>query len=199
MKNNYIFSGFLTSVLILFFFASYSQNFRGGIVAGLNGGQIDGDTQRGFNKVGGLAGLFVDYPLSEKFSIGAEMYYIGKGAVKQIENADGSKFEEFKTVLNYVEVPFLLRYQVLKKISISGGIAPAYLFSSKMYGQAQELAENTYQLRNYDIEPILEADFRFFKKLGLTLRYSFSVITIRTDNVNWFNKDLSIGLRYNIK
>jgi hypothetical protein len=184
----------------LIFSYGYSQNFHAGIVAGLNGSQVDGDTQAGFDKVGAIFGLFVDYPISEKISVGSEVYYIGKGALKTDKLADGTSVQEFKTVLNYIEIPFLFRYQVLKKISLAVGIAPAYLFSDKLYNQGLLISANEYNIRNYDISPILEADFQFFKKLGITLRYSLSIITIRTDdNHFWYNRDLSVGLRYKIK
>ncbi len=194
MKNS-----LLLIVLVLIFSTGYSQNFHGGIVAGLNGGQIDGDTQRGFKKVGILAGMFVDYPISERLTVGAEIYYIGKGAVKKTELADGTVYEEFKTVLNYIEVPFLLRYKAFEKIWISAGIAPSYLINNKLYEGGVQRIDNYYPLRDYDIEPMIQADFRFFKKLGISLRYSFSVVTIRSDNENWYSKNLSLGLRYEIK
>jgi hypothetical protein len=177
----------------------HSQKFSGGFITGINTSQVDGDTQQGFRKLSFFAGTFVGYPLSRKVAISAEFYYIGKGAVKQNEADNGTKIQEFKTVFHYIELPVLFNYTILPKLTLSAGVAPAYLISEKLYTGTAEVDKNLYKMNTFDISPIAVMDFKILKNISLSLRYSHALTTNRADDENWYNRSLTFGLRYKFK
>lgn len=182
---------------IFFSFVALSQNFYGGLLIGISGSQIDGDVQAGYDKAGLLGGVFVGHPIAETWFADAEMYYIGKGAVNNIKYADGTVSQEFKTHLNYIEMPLTVRWQAFEKISVSGGIASAFLISAKIYRFQSLVDENQYTMQNFDFAPMAKFDFHFSRKFSINLRFSYSVFSIRKD-FGWFNNNLSFALRYRL-
>ena len=192
MKKN-----ILIILITLLPFATYAQLFTGGILLGINGSQVDGDQQAGFKKPGLLAGSFIKLNFAEKISSNIELYYIGKGAVLNQENSDGSVYQVFKTSLHYIEMPVLFCYRPIKRLSVLLGVAPAYLFKEKLFVDRAELPKEFYEMNNFDISIMGHLEFIFSEKISANIRYSYSLISIRKD-VNWYNHNLSIVLRYTI-
>jgi hypothetical protein len=98
-------------IIILFTLSSafsFSQSFKGGIMAGLAGSQVDGDTYSGYNRLGFLAGAYVGHDIANKFDWQFELKYIQKGSYKR-QNPDAGDLTIYKLRLNYVEVPFTIR------------------------------------------------------------------------------------------
>ncbi len=54
---------FLMTLLKL---TSLSQNFKGGLIAGLSASQVNGDTYGGYNKAGLIFGGYANKTISEK-------------------------------------------------------------------------------------------------------------------------------------
>jgi len=179
---------------------TFSQTFKGGFLIGVSGSQVDGDTQKGYKKPGMYGGFFVQRVFTEKISGKIELYYIGKGAVNKVDNADGTSYEQFKTVLHYVEMPLLLNFAAHPKFQIAAGIAPAYLMKAKLFVNQSLIPEKGYNISNFDLSPTLHVDFYLLKRLSISVRFSYSAMSIRTqDNENWFNNNLNLGLNYNFK
>ncbi len=183
--------------VILFSVKSYSQEFSGGILLGVSGNQVDGDEQGGYKKPGLILGAFIMKPLSDKGAIKIETYYIGKGAVLNVEYPDGSFFQEFNTSLHYIEMPFLYNFQFHPKIDLSIGIAPSYLFAHKLTRAYQEIGKNSYSLKTFDFQPMGQLGFYLTDRIFSNIRISHSVFSIRNEyNATWYNSNLSIVLRY---
>ena len=97
--------------LCCFIFASLfstAQSFKGGILAGMTTSQYDGDTYSGFHRVGISGGGYVAHNISEKFSWQMEIKFIQKGSF-QSANFDPPS-PKFDLRLNYVELPFFIKY-----------------------------------------------------------------------------------------
>ena len=70
-------------LLYLFTFCSifsFSQNFKGGVIAGIATSQVSGDNLGGFNKAGIYLGIFSEFPISHISNIKMEMSFIQKGS-----------------------------------------------------------------------------------------------------------------------
>ena len=80
-------------IFICFSFLSFSQNFKGGVIAGISTSQVSGDNLGGFNKAGIFLGLFTELPISNISNIKMEMNYIQKGSnnPKMLENSFTAK------------------------------------------------------------------------------------------------------------
>ena len=105
----------MIAVLICISFTSEvkAQQFRGEVTAGIVGSQVSGDQLGGFNKAGLLAGIGVRTSLSEKVEAGFRMLYLQKGSRKPLKN-DGTDSAFYLLRLNYIELPFTIRYHATK-------------------------------------------------------------------------------------
>ena len=187
----------LILLLLIIFFSlnSYAQDFTGGIILGVCGSQIDGDNQSHYKKPGLIFGAYVTKPISDNGAIKIEMYYIGKGAILNIDNPDGTFFQEFNHSLHYIEIPILYNLEVHPKINVAIGIASSYLFAHKFTLIKQEVDKNYYSMKDFDFQPMGQVDFYLTDKISSSLRISYSVFSVRNDDV-WYNNNLSIALRY---
>ncbi len=186
-------------ILLITFFSLnlYAQDFTGGIILGVCGSQIDGDKQYNYKKPGLVLGAFVNRPLSERGSLKIETYYIGKGAVLNIDYPDGAVFQEFNNSLHYIEMPILYNYKFHPKIDVSIGIASSYLFAHKFIQQRAIVNKSFYSLKNFDFQPMGQVGFYLTDKITSSIRISYSIFDIRTEDLAiWYNNNLSIALRY---
>jgi len=104
-------------------FICSAQRFKGGLVLGLNASQIDGDNMKGYDKAGLVAGTYVYTRLAKHWNIQMELRYSGKGSSSP-KNA--TTFERNR--LNYIELPLLVQYELIKNIDLQCGLSAGYLF-----------------------------------------------------------------------
>jgi len=143
MKN--ILSCFLLFSLLLFSFlpSASAQRFIGGVAAGINISQVDGDEVFGYYKVGFNGGPYVKLMLDRKqrFSITMELLYSQKGAqlkngtyVERIAKGDTLLIDQrypqydkkffYKLRTDYLEIPLVVHFEDPRsKIGIGVGIA----------------------------------------------------------------------------
>jgi len=175
----------------------HSQNFEGGVLLGVNGSQVDGDEQGGYKKAGLIIGVYVYKPITKNSGLKIETYYVGKGAVLNIDYQDGSIFQEFNTKLHYIELPFLYNLKFHPKINISIGIAPSYLFSHKLVRQYQPIDKQYYKIQSIDVQPMGQISFYLSDHISSELRISRSITDMRPEaETAWFNNNLSVLLKY---
>jgi hypothetical protein len=183
-------------IAIYFFFITvlflgkdvFGQRIKGVVIGGVNITQVDGDEIFGFNKVGLNMGLAAIMPFGKGFSVSIETLYSQKGANQK----DQYKTEDslgniltgaYKLQLNYLEVPILVHYTDHDRITIGGGFSYGGLVSLKEYEHNQRvetttLASGVYS--NSDISVVADLRFRIYKRLKFNIRYSYSMIKIRT-------------------
>lgn len=117
------------SLLLLLFalplLAPAQQTFHAGLIFGINGSQVQGDTYSGFNKLGLVGGAFVSTDPEQKFFGRMEMQYTMKGS-RHIPNPDKGDYRDYGLYMNYIEVPFLACWNY-KKLYFETGITGAYL------------------------------------------------------------------------
>ncbi len=192
----------LISILILnlIFIVSFSQDFSGGVLLGVSGSQVGGDTQGSYKKGGLILGAYVKKPLSKYGAFKIETYYIGKGAVKNVKVSETFSYQEFNTSFHYIEIPFLYNYQLLPKFNVSVGVAPSYLFAHKLVELGFTVNKNFYTMRSFDIQPIIEVGYYLTDNITANLRASYSILNIRTDDgVGWYNNNIGFVLAYKFK
>ncbi len=177
----------ITSVLL-------SQPFTGGVIGGLNAAQVDGDKQKGYNKLGFYAGVYVAYDFSKMLGLRIETFYSGKGAKKKV-----NKIEEFKTQLNYIEMPFMLSLKPNDRWIVNAGISVGYLINSKLFEQGYEIPVELYDMKKFDWGGIIAGEYYITKKLAVNLRFEYSIIPFRDRARRWFNNCFSFGVLYNVE
>jgi len=190
----------LSIFAILVSLAGFTQTFSGGLMLGVSGNQIDGDEQGGYKKPGLIAGAYVKANFTEFAALKIETYYIGKGAVMNTDLGGGAVYQEFKTDLHYIEMPFLFNMTVHPKIEIALGIAPSYLFKYKIVRDYSPAPDQSNSLKDFDFQPMGQVDFFLTDRISSCLRFSYSMLNIsKNPTTGWLNNNIAVVLRYKIK
>jgi hypothetical protein len=185
-----------------------AQRFEGGLLAGFNASQVEGDTYKGYNKPGILAGAYVQTDLAPAIFAGMEIKYSQKGSRNKIKPKDPDP-QKYIMRLSYIDVPFFMGFRTNERGAIIGGVSAGYLLSGKefdAYGQFPPEDRNAFN--NLDLQPFLGFQFDMLDRLKLDLRFAYSVLPIRGqpgDNSppyywlnNQFNNVISLAMYYRI-
>lgn len=194
-------------LIILFFnhFVASSQNFNGGILSGVVASQVDGDTYGGYNKVGLILGIFVNYQLSNRtgLEIGLNMVQKGSRHNPDYENND---YSQYIMRLNYMEIPLLFNYKISEDFSMKIGPSMGYLISHYEERDYREIESNPF--RNFTANWITGFNFQIAKNWSLNFLFDYSLIGIRNKpapgdryilfQYGQFNNALNLSLQYTI-
>jgi len=196
MKNKLI----LCCFTFLTFF-SFSQNFKGGVIAGVSTSQVSGDNLGGFNKAGLYLGVFTELPLSPISNIKMEMNYIQKGSnnPKIFEN----NMPDIST--SYIEVPISVNYFQTEITFFEVGIQTAFLLNfsdNDMYGPIPN--DQSIAFNKVDLGTFIGMSHHLTDKIILNSRISNSILPVRPHaggityqlNKGQYNSVLSFTLHY---
>jgi len=103
-----------------------AQQFHGGIIGGIAGTQVAGDTFSGYNKAGLYFGGYVSLDVGEKSALQMELTYFQKGSRENPKEKNG--YRSYILRLNYIEMPLLYQYKAGKFI-VEGGPSAGFLLS----------------------------------------------------------------------
>ncbi|HEX3009623.1 MAG TPA: porin family protein [Bacteroidales bacterium] len=162
-------------VLIMLSFGVTAQSFSGGIIAGFNASQVDGDSYAGYNKFGFTVGAFTARKLSESFSGEMQIRYVQKGASKKVNENDLSKYT---SKLNYIELPLLLRYHQNEKLSWHAGPAFGYLFKYSVEDENGPLTSDAISFRDLELSATAGVQYKLIKNLDISMSFSYSLVSI---------------------
>jgi hypothetical protein len=161
------------------------RTFYGGVAAGANFSQVDGDTYSGYHKVGLHIGPLVYIRLNQMFSVSTELLYVQKGAKARSfrENSYGVPYQDqYDIKLNYVELPVMAHLYIHGRFHYGLGVSYARLLNAK------EEAYTVYPINIYpdvnyfkkdDISGIGEVAYEIYKGLFVDVRFNYSLRTIR--------------------
>ena len=184
----------------------FAQRFEGGVIAGFNASQVDGDLYKGYHKPGIALGGYVQTNLTRTVYAGMELKLMQKGS----RNIDSLAIEgQIKYImrLNYVDLPVYLGIRTSEKISLLLGVSPGYLISGieyNDYGKFPEEDENAFN--EFDFQGWLGFRFQITRRLYADLRGSYSLMPIRKQEgdalwywkSNQFNNLLSTTVLYRL-
>jgi hypothetical protein len=194
---------FLLLAVVFYFSANLSsaQSFRLGLRGGITATQVDGDQLQGFDKGGLLGGLTLSRQVSERTSVGMEMFFIQKGSRKPLNKDDNSYY---LMRLTYLEVPFLVRWDAGKKFIFETGPAFGVLVHSMEKDQIGVINyAPAFEKREYSFNAGM--GYRLSDELVFDARYSFSLLPVRRfesalNYLYWdrgqFNSVLQLSLNY---
>ncbi|MGB1217258.1 MAG: porin family protein [Saprospiraceae bacterium] len=151
--------------------------FRGGILGGFNASQLDGDSYRGYDKLGASVGLGVKYKLpGKKISLGMEILYNMRGSVESLKVND----IQDKIKLDYIDIPVWMAYREWN-IDFQGG-----LFWGRLINVKTELL-GLYEPENFkkiDVGLFLGATYHINDNFGASLRFTRSFINLMKKEAN---------------
>jgi len=161
-----------------------NQTFFGGIVAGLNACQVDGDRYAGYHKAGLSLGL-QGYARAGKCQLGIELLYAQKGArnVQLVNSAAvGTVPEHYVLRLNYVEIPVMIQLPVGPGLFLGAGISYAQLLNYKESlenNNPVNLQTDLSGFRKTDLNYLAALTWQMYRNLFLKTRFQYSVASIR--------------------
>lgn len=126
------------------------------------------------------AGVYVNLPVSDLFSIQPEVLYSRKGAELRYDNVFATGSAKFN--LNYIEVPVLLKINVTENFNIHAGPYFAYLIDSKITNESDGIFDFESNFDNDDFNKFdagIAAGIGFdFESFSIGARYSYGLSTI---------------------
>ena len=196
MKNK-----LLLCLFTFFTFFSFSQNFKGGVIAGVSTSQVSGDALGGFHKAGLYLGVFTELPLSPISNIKMEMNYIQKGSnnPKIFEN----NIPDIST--SYIEVPISVNYFQNEITSFEVGIQTAFLLNfSDNNGYVPIPNNQSIAFNKVDLGAFIGMNYHLTDNILLNSRISNSILPVRPHasgaiyklNRGQYNSVLSFTLHY---
>ncbi len=179
MKNN-LYIIFLIVLCQFPALKSAGQEFNGGIMAGVIGSQVAGDTYSGFHKAGIFAGGFVNYQFTRRSALQMELEFFQKGSRK---NPDYEKndFDQYLFRVNYVELPVLYQWKLHDRLKFEAG--PSLGFFINYY---EEKNEEEIKQGNRPAAVTFQINAGFYVSLTRNLLFSFrtnnSMLNIRSES-----------------
>lgn len=114
--------------------AASAQNEVGQITVaptvGLNFSNASGDVEGNKMKIGPVFGAVAEYGLQEKLGVSAGLLFSMQGY--KVDYSDDFGNTAKSTIkMNYLNVPILANYYVVKGLAVKAGLQPAFLLSAK--------------------------------------------------------------------
>jgi hypothetical protein len=169
-----------------------------GVVAGVNFASINGDDTDNLSSLTGIhAGVVVDIPLGEMFSIQPGLVYSAQGAeYSESEGYDG----KFK--LDYLNLPVIFKYEVADGFTLEAGPQVGFLMSAKdEYESPGDSGEDEIDefIKGIDFAASLGLGYRMESGLSIGARYNIGLSEFPDDeefDVNWKNGVFQVSLGY---
>lgn len=151
------------------------QTFRAGLIGGISGCQIHGDSYSGYRQLGYVAGAFVQTNPDAQVQFVMEMQYSKKGS-RKLTNPNIGDYTYFELRMNYIEVPLLLRYGA-KRIFIEGGASFGYLFKVREWDSYSEITPRDF--KKTELSAVLGIGYRLNEKFSLDFRSVNSLLPVK--------------------
>ena len=163
------------------------RKFYGGLIAGANFAQVDGDYFAGYYKVGMNVGGVMYARLSDHWAGSMEILYSQKGSRSNAprEITPGFSINTYGIDLNYAEVPVMINYYDDGKTFWGAGLSYGRLGTSNEYvttSSGGSYDQSKFPFKKSDLNILLGGSLHMYKGLFLNLRFQYSVLSIR-DNV----------------
>lgn len=159
-----------------------------------------------FSKVGFYGGVTGELPVGKKFSVAAELVYSLQGNKQRIMFADwapttGSYEYDEKAHMNlsYVNVPVLVKYQVVKNVFIETGLQAGLLVAAKVKTTdgSGDIKDN---YKSFDLSWPIGVGFKLPNGLGVNLRYNHGLTSVyKTNYWDPKNRVVQLGVFYIFK
>lgn len=160
------------------------QMFIGGLVAGANFAQIDGDGFSGYHKPGFVGGGIVYLKSKSPLGLSLGLNFAQKGCKENSATSTniGTAIFRYRVQLNYVQVPLLIHFFRPGRIHYSAGIAYNRLISSQESSEdinAIPISASLYPFEKQEWSGIVGFGCRVVENLFLVGQYEYSLSSIR--------------------
>jgi len=174
----------LCTLLLCATITAQTEKVKIGVKAGLNIASLtfDENELESSQKTGFTAGIMAEIPLAKNFSVQPEVLYSQQGMKFSYSDIDVANSRYKSTItLNYLNIPVMLKYYVLKGLSVQAGPQIGILLKSNNKYQDNFLGydnHENYNLSDYtnafDTSVNLGLGYQFKDKFYVDLRYNIS-------------------------
>jgi hypothetical protein len=169
--------------------------FYGGLVAGGNFTQVDGDRYAGYHKVGVNVGAIVYAHIAPKLAASMEILFSQKGSRDngaQFTVSNNYVITDYNIDLNYAEVPIMINYFDKRKSNFGVGLSYAQLISSNEKVETIEplsgvvtpipsFNQDNHPFKKMDLNVLVGGNIKLTGGLFLNVRFQYSIVPIRRD------------------
>ena len=190
--------------------------FYGGLVAGVNFAQVDGDYFAGYHKIGLNAGGIVYAQVIRHVALSMEILYSQKGSRNNLPTFSNTLpnvlIVKYGISANYAEVPIMINYFDKRKSHFGLGVSYSRLVNSTETLQIDSSNKvqsidlnNKYPFAANNFDFIAGANLHLWKGLFLNLRFQYSIVPMRTNlppdyaRANEYNNLWAVRLMYLLK
>lgn len=188
---------------------TFAQQF--GLKGGMNVSSLSKDANLDDNKskIGFNAGVFMNAPIAENFSIQPEVLYNDLGSkVTRSATVNGTTYKaDYSRNLGYISVPVMLQYNATPAFYLEAGPQFSFLvnaedkYKSSTNGTTNNsniVALNKDAFNGFDFGVGLGAGYYFTPNIGLTARYVAGFTDIYKNNSGDAvkNNNFQVGLAY---
>jgi hypothetical protein len=158
----------LTSFMLCSVFG-FSQEIKFGAKVGLNLSNLRGDYPTGIDehnsKIGFHIGGFAEYEINDKFTLQPELLFSTQGNTYGYKDyyGGGSYYDgaDYNLKLNYLNLPVILKYKIIEKLSIDFGPQIGYLMSAKTKIDVTEDSRDPSQNYSVEIDMLNDGTYNF--------------------------------------
>lgn len=171
--------------------AAQTDKIKLGVKAGLNISSLTSDKNEldSSDKTGFTAGVMAEIPLAKNFSIQPEVLYSQQGMKFSYSDIDVENSHYKSTIeLNYLNIPVMLKYYVVKGLSVQAGPQIGILLKASNKYQDNFLGyenQETFSLSDYasgiDTSVNFGLGYQFKNKFYADARYNISYSDIFKD------------------
>jgi opacity protein-like surface antigen len=186
---------FTLAALISFGAQAQDYDKRGGF--GLRGGASffnfggDNSSDNDYNnRIGYHVGLYNSFFLGSSIAIEPGVFY----SVKGTQNDD---LVNSRAILNYVDIPVLLRLYLTEGLNVFGGPQVSFLAGSSFEGDlfGSTVSFDTESVNNTDLGLLLGVGYNLPKGLNLQAAYNYGVSPVfKNSNVDVYNRGFQVSL-----
>jgi hypothetical protein len=192
-------------LLGILFFSVQAQRFGGGILAGVVGSQLDGDRRAGYDKMGFVAGGFVDTKLNQHYGLQMEIKFIQKGS--KGKDTLGGSFNYYESRMNYIEMPVFINYLYKEKYRFELGLSVGYLINAFEDKDGIGLVKASPDFNKFEVAATAGVTYMITEQFFITSRFTYSALPVRpyyAGAINYmdrgqYNNVLSLALFYKFK
>lgn len=168
----------------VFFFvlamAVSGQQFNGGLMAGVAGTQVAGDTYSGFHKAGIFAGGFVNLQITRQSAFQMELEFFQKGSRKN-PDPENDDYEQYLFRVNYVELPVLYQFILNDRLKFEAGPSLGFMISYYEEYNYEEIKQGNPAARvSFQLNAGMYVNLS--RNLMVGIRTNNSMLNIRADN-----------------
>ena len=167
------------------YYEEVPRTFFGGLVAGANFTQVDGDRYAGYHKVGLNFGGVMYMHLADHLAASIEILYSQKGSRGHKPQAAASNnftIIDYNIKLNYAEIPLQLNYFDRRKSHFGAGLSISRLITVDESGSSDPIPPpkfDAYPFRKMDYNFVAGGSLHLWKGFFMNIRFQYSLRSIR--------------------